>query len=309
MPAQVCSQSPKAKEVCRQAIRAKIESTKMKVVDNVDEEVPAWISWALKPLVSVAHDLIRSRDDLVGGLGETKAYAALRLILPSECILINDMVLEVEVDEFIQVDHTVIAPSGIFLVETKAWQGAVLCNRGAWKRKSGNSWVRCTSPTGQNRRHRELLQRWLTREVPGLPAGDWVHLVILFTRASWVKVNGDEMPVFDDCLGMAWHIRKLSLGSLLSDNDRKRIVSAVLMAKPADRSQPSRERAPLDRASKPGPTPAQEGRTEQGRRYVRVHGTREDADGVRREYLARNANPGEVRADRRDPGIWFFYLQ
>ena len=78
---------------------------------------------ALRPLVSVTHDLLTARDNYVGGLGEGKASAALRLILPRGCTLINDVVLEVEPDEFIQVDHVVVAPAGVFLIETKAWQG------------------------------------------------------------------------------------------------------------------------------------------------------------------------------------------
>jgi hypothetical protein len=381
MPAQVFTQDAKIKELFRKAIQAKVESARAQMMDNIDEALPSWVSWAFKPIASAGYDLIRFRDNVVGSIGETKAAAALRLILPSEYIVVNDMVLEVDVDEFIQVDHVVIAPSGVFLVETKAWQGAFLCNKGTWRRKQGNSWVRCKSPTAQNRRHRDLFVRWARREIADLPAGDWVYPLILFTAASWLKVNNGEMPVFDSCPSLAWHIRKESAGTALTGGVRKRIVDSILSAKPIDRSlnteaapqkdaavsktglvsrpavtpetlrgsrqgtlprafkeptvaggrTPTRGRASEKRAHRPPMAPGkqgparplttetsapvshppsvQEGKTRQGRHYVRIRGNREEAEGVRKEYAARGLQPEELKADRRESGVWFFYVK
>ena len=290
----------------------------------------------------------------------------------------NDMVLEVDVDEFIQVDHVVIAPSGVFLVETKAWQGAFLCNKGTWRRKQGNSWVRCKSPTAQNRRHRDLFVRWARREIADLPAGDWVYPLILFTAASWLKVNNGEMPVFDSCPSLAWHIRKESAGTALTGGVRKRIVDSILSAKPIDRSLNteaapqkdaavsktglvSRPAAPETlRGSRQGTLPRafkadgcwwQDSLRGGGlrRSSMSLHGSgkagasaahtvlrnerscvsstvsarrktppggiredqgnREEAEGVRKEYAARGLQPEELKADRRESGVWFFYVK
>lgn len=40
-------------------------------------------------------------------------------------MLVND-VLEPEPEEFIQVDRVAVGPPGIYLVETKAWEGALM---------------------------------------------------------------------------------------------------------------------------------------------------------------------------------------
>lgn len=379
MPAQVFAQDARIKELFRKAIQAKVEATRAKMMDNIDEALPSWVAWAFKPLASVGYDLIRLRDNVVGSIGESKAAAALRVILPSECSIVNDMVLEVDINEFIQVDHVVIAPSGVFLVETKTWQGAFLCNKGSWRRKQGNSWVRCKSPTAQNQRHRELFMRWAKREVEDLPEGDWVYPLVLFTAASWLKVNGDVMPVFDSCLALAWHIRGESAGTVLTGESRRRIVDAILSAKPIDRTSPSAaapqnvprtamtgsgsQATPQEtsRGALPGTLPrtfkektnggrarvsqpssenrvhktnsatrreapmsqhdsrrsvrelrsptVQEATTRQGRRYVRIKGSREEADSIRKEYAAKGRQPDELKADRREPGVWFFYIK
>ena len=255
----------------------------------------------------MTHDLLTSRDNYVGNVGEGKASAALRFILPRECVLINDMVLEVEPDEFIQVDHVVVAPSGVFLVETKAWQGAFVCHGGTWRRKAGRSWERCKSPTWQNKRHQELFQRWIEREIPHLSGGDWVRPVVLFTAASYLKTDGQDMPVFDSCIAMVWWLRKWAAGSVLGEPERNRIVAAIKNAKPADRSALSRERT-IAREMPKVKISVEEGKTRQGRRFVRVMGTKDEAEDVRREYAGKGMKPAEVKADKREPGVWYFYL-
>lgn len=307
MPAQVCHQDPQIKELFHRAIRAKLESVKNTVMNNFDDEVPWWAAWALRPLVSVTHDLLNARDRYVGGVVEGKAAASLHLVLTRECTLINDVVLEVEPDEFIQVDHVVVAPSGVFLVETKAWRGAFVCYGGTWRRKSGKSWERCKSPTWQNKRHQELFQRWISREVSGLPAGNWARPIVLFTSASYLKTDGLDIPVFDSCLAMAWWIRKWAAGSVLGEAERQRIVAAVVNAKPADRTVPRREQLSPPEPPKTSPV-VEEGKTRQGASFVRVRGTKTEAEDVRREYVSSGKKPGEVKADRREKGVWYFYV-
>lgn len=190
LPAQVCSQDSEVKVLFQKAIKAKMERTKTRVMDNFEDAVPSWAAWALRPVVSVTHDLLTSRNNYVGDVGEGKASAALRFILPRECVLINDVVLEVEPDEFIQVDHVVVAPAGVFLIETEAWQGAFVCYGGTWRRKTGRSWERCDkSPTWQNKRHQELFRRWkespaATLNLPQEGAG-----AIRCTAEGWVYVR------------------------------------------------------------------------------------------------------------------------
>lgn len=57
MPAQVCGQDPKVKELFQRAIKAKMERTKSRVMDNFEDEVPSWAaagSLVLLPLIGRA---------------------------------------------------------------------------------------------------------------------------------------------------------------------------------------------------------------------------------------------------------------
>jgi phosphoglycerate-specific signal transduction histidine kinase len=52
MPAQVFTQDAKIKELFRKAIQAKVESTRAQMMNNIDEALPSWVSWAFKPIAS-----------------------------------------------------------------------------------------------------------------------------------------------------------------------------------------------------------------------------------------------------------------
>lgn len=139
----------------------KVAREKEKFQQRVSEELPSWLSWATKPLAGIAFDLRHKSDCEKGDTGESKAILGFWTLLPREWILINDVILEPVPEEFIQVDHMLIGPPGIFFIETKAWEGAFQGYKDNWKRKQGNTWVRCDSPTKQNERHVRLFKKWL----------------------------------------------------------------------------------------------------------------------------------------------------
>lgn len=60
-----------------------------------------------------------------------------------------------------------------------------------WKRKQGDSWVPCESPTRQNLRHARLFAKWLRAAKIPLPAApkELVCLVVLFTCCWWLKAE------------------------------------------------------------------------------------------------------------------------
>jgi len=62
----------------------------------------------LKPFADVAFDQKRRRDSQQGEGGEGSAALAFWVWLPRNWVVINDLVLEPEPDEFIQVDHVII---------------------------------------------------------------------------------------------------------------------------------------------------------------------------------------------------------
>ncbi|AZF90257.1 MAG: NERD domain-containing protein [Phage 5P_2] len=161
VPARIVKQNREIKELFRAKIQEKVKREREKMRERIEEEVPSWIRWAVKPLAEWRFNAVRARDKAKGEGGEDNAFLHFWLLLPNSWVVVNDAVLEPEPDEFVQIDHVLIGPPGMFLVETKAWEGAFLGYKDNWKRKEGNAWVRCESPTKQNARHARLFAKWL----------------------------------------------------------------------------------------------------------------------------------------------------
>lgn len=144
------------KDLFRAKIREKVEREKLKMDKRIDDTLPSWLRWMVWPLAEWRFDADRARDEARGRGGERNASVYFWLPLPSTWTVINDVVLEPEPEEFVQIDHVLVGPPGVFLVETKAWEGAFLGYKDTWKQKDGNKWVRCESPTKQNLRHKRV---------------------------------------------------------------------------------------------------------------------------------------------------------
>lgn len=50
------------------------------------------------------------------------------------------------------------------------------------------------------------------------------------------------------------------------------------------------------------------GRTRGGKDFVRVYGTREEAEEVRKGYQTEGKEPGPVNKDKYRQGVWYFYI-
>lgn len=296
MPARVLRQDRKIKELFRAKIRAKIEREKQDMRARMDEEVPSWIRWALKPLAELSFDARRARDAFRGEGGEGAAALRFWLFLSKDWVLVNDVVLEPEPEEFAQIDHVLVGPPGIYLIETKAWDGALMGYKDRWKRKHGGSWVPCESPTKQNLRHKRLFAKWLRATSIPLSADpeELVHPVVLFTRCRWLKAEECSMPVFDSCTALAFYLRRQGKDRILSAEQVDAVAAAMTEARPWEAGKARTE--------------VTRGRNRQGREYVKVRGTKEEAEAVRREHAERGYAVSELAADKFEGGSWFFYV-
>ena len=193
----------------RKRILAKVQAEKEAMKERVDEVVPSFVAWALKPIFGVAFDIQQDNFDRKGEGGELNVGLRLQLVLSKEWTVINDVVLEPKPEEFCQTDHIVIGPAGMFVIETKAWKGAFNGYKDRWRRKQGNRWVPCHSPTKQNLRHVRLIKEWLVDVCRlDLPETDsWIKPLVVFTNSKWLKVKECSMPVFDGGLALALYIR------------------------------------------------------------------------------------------------------
>ena len=133
-------------------ILAKVQQEKDSMKQRIDDNVPSFISWAIKPLAGLAFDIQRDKDSNKGAGGEFNVGIHLRLALSNDWVLMNDVVVEPEPEIFAQTDHIAIGPPGMFVIETTAWDGAFTVYKNRWKRKEGSKWVPChpaTAPPGK----------------------------------------------------------------------------------------------------------------------------------------------------------------
>lgn len=296
MPARIVRQNREIKELFRAKIREKVERERARMHQRIDEEVPSWVRWLVRPLAELRFDAVRARDKARGEGGEDSAFLHFWLLLPRSWVVVNDAVLEPEPDEFIQVDHVLVGSPGIFLVETKAWEGAFLGYRDVWKRKEGNSWIHCESPTKQNLRHKRLFVEWL--KGLALPAGAIEHVfpVVLFTRCRWLKAEECSMPVFRDGAELVGYLRRRAKESQPFSPEQVDAVAQALA-----------EARPL--CAEFGVERLEKVRTGKGKECVRVLGPRERAELVREMYAGRGRTVSKLFPDRREGGWWCFFLE
>lgn len=241
MPARRIRQSKEIKKLFYQKIKEKVQQRKEMIKEQIDEELPSWVAWAAKPLAGLYFDVQNAKNEDKGEDSELSAFLKLWLLLSKEWVIINDVVLEPVPDEFAQLDHLLIGPPGIFIIETKAWDGAFNGYRDNWKRKEGKGWIKCSSPTKQNMRHKELFIKWMVNKVkeylPSEP-NDWVFPLVVFTKAKWLKVKECSMQVFDSGLDLSLYVRRKTSERRLSEEQINAIANAVSNAKPFIEDKP-----------------------------------------------------------------------
>ncbi len=113
-----------------------------------------------------------SRALRYGARGEGRAADVLARLFDDQHSLFNDLTIRHGM-RTAQVDHLVIGPTGVWVIETKNWHGRVEGDAEAetWTQTRPNQpKLRLGSPVRQNRRHVAVLKRWLEargfRDVP-----------------------------------------------------------------------------------------------------------------------------------------------
>jgi len=239
--ARLIKQDKVLKEEFQRRIKEMVQKEKEQKINRIDEQVPSFLSWAVKPLASLALDMKESKNQDRGESGEFNVFLKLKLLLPNEWIIMNDIVIETEPNQFAQNDHIIIGPPGIFVIETKAWSGAYTGYKDYWKRKEGGKWVKCPSPTKQNQRHAAMLSIWLEKMgfSIGLPLKDIIYPIVIFTKAQWLKVSECSMPVYDSGLGLGIHLRRHK--EKILTNDQIDHIAAMLAHQKLDQSKKEKE--------------------------------------------------------------------
>lgn len=97
-----------------------------------------------------------------GDIGEQGISVLLRS-LPNTWVMFNNAVIPTNrLGTLTEIDHLLIGPGGVFLIEVKMWQGSFSAYKDNWKRRDRDNWVAINnSPTSQSAYHQKMFQQWI----------------------------------------------------------------------------------------------------------------------------------------------------
>lgn len=121
----------------------------------------------------------------IGEFGLRKIY--LRR-LPEEYVIINDLLLETADGRTHQIDHVIVSPYGIFVIETKAYMGKIYGGQYSqnWTEYLAGTGYEFYNPIRQNYGHKKVLA-----ELTNLPEKAFIPIVV-FGRAAQLRIQIDN---------------------------------------------------------------------------------------------------------------------
>ena len=133
-----------------------------------------------------------------GKVGEFMVSEYVAKYLNAEYILINNCTLPDQKDGTTQIDHILISPYGVFIVETKNYTGWIFGNarQKQWTQKIYKKSYKFQNPLHQNYKHIKVLEMVLIDVVDP----QYLHSIVVFTARSEFKTDMPE-NVFR---GKAW---------------------------------------------------------------------------------------------------------
>jgi len=291
MFAKVIHQDKEIKKIFYERIKEKVERKKQNLKDKIDEEYPKILSWLVKGVAVHNYNAKQLHDTFKGSDGEDELRRQMWALLPRDSVILPDFVFEPKKEDFIQIDQIIINLKGIFLIEVKTWSGSFLASDKGWKMKQGRQWAFVSNPTKQHKRHFELFNLWLKDNLPEIYPNikDYIYPVIVLKRVDWIQSKYSSIPVVAGASGLVDCIIGKERGKLTSE-----MVETI--------SEKLRTARPYE--DKINFT---EGTTKNGKKFVRVYGTKLDAEKIAQDYKA-NHKISEIREDKSDSNVFFFYI-
>lgn len=146
-----------------------------------------WIIIAVDILLSVNY------KKWIGKAGEFWVKRELKK-LPSEYLVINDVMIKTNDKSTHQIDHVVVSKYGVFVIETKQYNGYIMGNKydKRWLIKSGNKNFYINNPLHQNYGHVKSLH-----EVLNMPEEKFISLVCIPSRAKVLVKSNNVTRIYD----------------------------------------------------------------------------------------------------------------
>ncbi len=171
----------------------------------------------------------KSNDYSKGLIGEKKVTEMLKNIEHDDSYLINDITLD---KAFGNIDHILVSKYGIFIIETKNWDGEICCNGDNWSKHYDENLFDLDIESiskrikGNARNLRLLLETNLFKNLMAI----WIEGIIVFANTNAeIKVINPAVPVLT--IGeMNDYIKRQRPQSNFSSRDLESIANFILRA-------------------------------------------------------------------------------
>ncbi|MBX6377930.1 MAG: NERD domain-containing protein, partial [Clostridia bacterium] len=100
------------------------ERDRQRMAEARRQAARGWLGWLWRAAAERRARRGYQLQQEAGLKGERQVGAALRL-LPDDWFVLNGLVVEVREGEYQEIDHVAVGPSGLVVVETKAWGGVL----------------------------------------------------------------------------------------------------------------------------------------------------------------------------------------
>ncbi|OTG89162.1 nuclease-related domain-containing protein [Acinetobacter sp. ANC 3813] len=146
--------------------------------------------WWIIPLFLIAGAWKAFKPFIKGKVGELVVSAHVKLYLKEPYILLNDLTLPDAEGGTTQIDHIVLSPYGLFVVETKNYTGWIFggARQKMWTQKIYKKTYKFQNPLHQNYKHMKVLEDVLE----DILEPEFMHSVIVFMPESEFKTAMPE---------------------------------------------------------------------------------------------------------------------
>ncbi len=190
----------------------------------------------------------RTAQKLAGLTGERQVGRLLATELPQDYALINGLQLPRAAGD---IDHLVVGPTGVFLLETKTMPGRIVCAPdGTWQRtrvgrKGGAYTAYIGDPAAQVQRNIFALRQTLRRHLPDFLRRTplWIEGLVVFPHPKTeLQTDGSRVPAVllsDTCPRICSHVPRRRL----EPQEVDAIVAALLAEAQPRHVEPARQTA------------------------------------------------------------------
>lgn len=135
-------------------------------------------------LVNKLIDKVLALPKVKGWIGEKHILSLLENLDKRNYKLLNNVIIETSKGKLTQIDHIVVSPYGLFVIETKNYSGAIYGKEGEeyWTQKLGDKAYKLYNPVKQNQWHITALESILNNPIK-------VIGVVCFTEKAKLNVK------------------------------------------------------------------------------------------------------------------------